>query len=344
MLNARIGSAVLNVERVCLDGNEATAFDHSFPPGEMTVVLGGNLSGKTNLCRLLAGLPTQACGDVSFNEQRLTHLPPQQRSVAVVFQAFVNYPNWTVAQNIASPMVAQGLSQDEQEQKIGALAQPLGIGDLLDRTPDELSGGQQQRLAIARALAQQADVLVLDEPLVNLDYKLREALIVELKALLTETRATVIYTSSDPRDAFALGDQVLLLEQNQKLQSGTPLEVYQHPSNLPAAHLMSDPGVNSVPMSENTSPDTCYAVRPEHIRLAAEPAPKSGTELHFDMRVDSVERSGDETFLHGTVCDPQHPEVLEHWVVRRSGMHPVNVDQVVALYVRRDDLLTLAVD
>jgi len=335
---------VLNVERVCLDGNEATAFDHSFPPGEMTVVLGGNLSGKTNLCRLLAGLPTQACGDVSFNKQRLTHLPPQQRSVAVVFQAFVNYPNWTVAQNIASPMIAQGLSREVQEQKTRTLAQTLGIGDFLDRNPDELSGGQQQRLAIARALAQQADVLVLDEPLVNLDYKLREALILELKTLLAETRSTVIYTSSDPRDAFALGDQVLLLQQNQKLQSGTPLQVYQYPSSLPAAHLMSDPGVNPVPTPEHTRPGESHAARPEHIRLGTETAEQSGTELRFDMQVDSVERSGDETFLHGKVCDPQRPEATEHWVVRRSGMHSVEAGQVVALYVRRDDILTLAVD
>ena len=153
---------MFRVDRVCLDCNEATAFDYSFAPGEMTVVLGGNLSGKTNLCRLLAGLPTRACGDVSYKEQRLTDLPPQQRSVAVVFQAFVNYPNWTVAQNIASPLIAQGLSREVQEQKIRSLAQTLGIGDFLDRNPEELSGGQQQRLAIARALAQQADVLVLD--------------------------------------------------------------------------------------------------------------------------------------------------------------------------------------
>ena len=295
------------------------------------------------MCRLLAGLPTQACGDVSYNEQPLSHLPPQQRSVAVVFQAFVNYPNWTVAQNIASPMIAQGLSREVQEQKIRTLAQTLGIGDFLDRHPDELSGGQQQRLAIARALAQQADVLVLDEPLVNLDYKLREALIVELKALLAETRSTVIYTSSDPRDAFALGDQVLLLEQNQKLQSGTPLQVYQHPSNLAAAQLMSDPGVNSLPASQLTEHGERRAVRPEHIRLGAETVPQSDAELRFDMQVDSVERSGDETFLHGNVRDPQRPEATEHWVVRRSGMHPVDAGQVVALYVRCDDILTLAV-
>lgn len=343
-LIARTGFAVLSVERVCLDGNEATAFDHAFTPGEMTVVLGGNLSGKTNLCRLLAGLPTQACGDVSYNAQPLTRLPPQRRSVAVVFQAFVNYPNWTVAQNIASPMIAQGLAREEQEQRIHTLAQTLGIGDFLDRSPDELSGGQQQRLAIARALAQQADVLVLDEPLVNLDYKLREALILELKALLSETQATVIYTSSDPRDAFALGDQVLLLKQNQKLQAGTPLQVYQHPANLAAAHLMSDPGVNRLPLIKQDDAGTCRAVRPEHIRLGSEPPPPADVELNFDMQVDSVERSGDETFLHGTVFDPQYPGATEHWVVRRPGMHSVDVGQVLALYVRHDDILTLVED
>ena len=335
---------MLRMDRACLDGDEATAFDHSFAPGEMTVVLGGNLSGKTNLCRLLAGLPTQAHGDVSYDEQPWSHLPPQQRSVAAVFQAFVNYPNWTVAQNIASPLIARGLTPEVQEQKICALAQSLGIGDLLERNPDELSGGQQQRLAIARALAQQADVLVLDEPLVNLDYKLREALVVELKTLLAETRATVIYTSSDPRDAFALGDQVLLLERNQKLQSGTPLQVYQNPSNLAAAHLMSDPGVNLLPASEHTERGERRAVRPEHVRLGAETAPQSDTELRFDMQVHSVERSGDETFLHGNVCDPQSPQAMEHWVVRRLGMQPVDAGQAVALYVRCADILTLAVE
>jgi len=343
-LITRTGFAVLRVDRVCLNGDEAAAFDHAFTPGEMTVVLGGNLSGKTNLCRLLAGLPTQACGDVSYNERSLTPLPPQQRSVAVVFQAFVNYPNWTVAQNIASPMIAQGLTREVQEQKIHALAQTLGIGDFLDRSPDELSGGQQQRLAIARALAQQADVLVLDEPLVNLDYKLREALILELKTLLSETRATVIYTSSDPRDAFALGDQVLLLEQHQKVQAGSPLQVYRHPANLAAAQLMSDPGVNRLPRVQGEQVGECRAVRPEHIRLGSEAPPPADAELNFDMQVDSVERSGDETFLHGRVCNPQHPETTEHWVVRRSGMHAVEVGQVIALHVRRDDILTLVVD
>jgi ABC-type sugar transport system ATPase subunit len=154
----------------------------------------------------------------------------------------------------------------------------------------------------------------------------------------------VIYTSSDPRDAFALGDQVLLLEQNRKLQAGTPLQVYQHPANLAAAHLMSDPGVNRLPLIKQDDGATCRAVRPEHIRLGSEPPPSADTELNIDMRVDSVERSGDETFLHGTVFDPQYPGATEHWVVRRPGMHSVDVGQVLALYVRHDDILTLVED
>ena len=190
----RTGIAVLRVDRVCLNGDEAAAFDHAFTPGEMTVVLGGNLSGKTNLCRLLAGLPTQACGDVSYNERSLTPLPPQQRSVAVVFQAFVNYPNWTVAQNIASPMIAQGLTREVQEQKIHALAQTLGIGDFLDRSPDELSGGQQQRLAIARALLNEPPLIIADEPTGNLDPETTTGILQLLHELVRKDRTVIMAT------------------------------------------------------------------------------------------------------------------------------------------------------
>ena len=226
--------SALSVKNVRLSHEATRGFDHGFAAGELTVVLGGNQSGKTNLCRLLAGLPTQASGEVWCQERDWTPLSPQKRSVAVVFQAFVNYPNWTVAQNIASPLIAQQLDAPERKRIVASLAQTLGITELLQRLPSELSGGQQQRLAIARALAQRADVLVLDEPLVNLDYKLREALVLELKTLLAETGATVIYTSTDPRDAFALGDRVLLLHEQSMLQSGTPLDLYRSPKCLAA--------------------------------------------------------------------------------------------------------------
>ena len=210
--------------------------------------------------------------------------------------------------------------------------------------PSELSGGQQQRVAIARALAQQADVLVLDEPLVNLDYKLREALVLELKTLLAETGATVIYTSTDPRDAFALGDQVLLLHKQSVLQSGTPLALYRSPKCLAAARLMSDPGVNLLPGPNFNGSEQCSAIRPEHVLLPGEAVQDCADTVSFHMRVDSIERSGDETFLHGRVSKDGELQDEQHWVVRRPGMHSVSVGQMLELNVLGDDILNLALE
>ena len=148
----------------------AQRFDQEFAAGAITVVLGGNDAGKTKLCRLIAGLPSEADGQVLLDGMDLGTQPLRQRPVAMVYQAFVNYPNLTVAQNIGSP-----LGKNADPDRVQELAETLQIAPLLQRFPHELSGGQQQRVAIARALAKRARVLVLDEPLVNLDFKLREA-------------------------------------------------------------------------------------------------------------------------------------------------------------------------
>ena len=171
---------------------------------EITVFFGENRAGKTDLCRFIAGLPSPASGSVHLNGEAITEIPVRQRSVAYVTQAFVNYPNLTVAQNIAVPMPTRNAD------RVREIAGTLQIDDFLTRFPHELSGGQQQRLAIARALASDADVLVMDEPLVNLDFKLREALTVELRSLLAEQSTVVVYTSSDKRDAFSMADELVL--------------------------------------------------------------------------------------------------------------------------------------
>ena len=314
---------------------DAEAFEHEFASGTLNVVLGRNRSGKTNLCRLIAGLNCSATGDVNLDGEMISDLRPQARSVAVVFQAFVNYPNWTVAQNIASPMRAQGVARRDRDVRVRQLAEILGLEDLLQRLPNELSGGQQQRVAIARALAQQARVLLLDEPLVNLDYKLREALVLELQGLLQQTDTTVIYTTTDPKDTFALGDEVLLLDDHCKLQSGAPLEVYQRPVGFVAADLMSDPGVNAF-----VTPVTLVAavrhaaVRPEHVHLNTAAL---GNECStFDMQVQGQETSGDETFIHGIVDG-------NRWVIRRPGMVSVTPGQHLSVSVRTDDILRFGV-
>ncbi len=284
----------------------AGAFAHSFAPGEITVVLGANQSGKTDLCRLIAGLNTRARGRVLLDGNDLTGVPTRRRPVSMVYQAFVNYPNLTVAQNIASPLRAQGRQGREIEAAVAELAARLGIDRLLSRYPHELSGGQQQRLAIARALAKQARVLLLDEPLVNLDFKLREALEIDLRELLQATATVVIYTSSDPRDAFGLADQLLLLDDGCKLQAGTPMQVYTTPVNARAMELLAEPGVNFF----HHQGARC-GLRPEHVKVGGASAVPGA--LRFELRVTACETNGDESFIHGRMADFE-------WVVRSSGM------------------------
>ncbi len=294
-------------------------FAHTFAAGEISVVLGANQSGKTDLCRLIAGLPTRASGAVAIDGEAVV-AGPRRRPVAMVYQAFINYPNLTVAENIASPLKARRQPRAEIDAAVEALAAKLGLEGLLGRRPAELSGGQQQRLAIARALAKDARVLLLDEPLVNLDFKLREALQSELRSLLKASATVVIYTTSDPRDAFALGDEVMLLAAGEKLQAGVPIEVYTNPSSLAAMQLLSDPGVNLFERDGHT-----HAVRPEHLRVDVD------GELSFDLAVTANETNGDESFVHGLVNERE-------WVVRTRGMLEALPGEVLRVSVRADDI------
>ena len=165
-------------------------------PGSLTVLLGHTLAGKTSLLRIIAGLDRPTFGRISLAGKDITRTTVRQRSVAMVYQQFVNYPSFTVRQNIASPLRLMRASNIDE--RVQALAERLRIAPYLDRLPGQLSGGQQQRVAIARALAKGADFLLLDEPLVNLDYKLREQLRAELRAIFTERDMTVLYATSEP--------------------------------------------------------------------------------------------------------------------------------------------------
>ena len=315
---------MLDVIDISFGADRGAPFSHSFPAGRTTVVLGANRSGKTDLSRLVAGLNTVASGRVVLDGRDLAGVRPQHRPVSLVYQAFVNYPNLSVFDNIASPLRARRLAEAETKTRVGVLTDMLSIAELLERFPHELSGGQQQRVAIARALAKDARVLLLDEPLVNLDFKLREALEVELRELLKATETVVIYTSSDPRDAFALGDEVLLLRDGAKLQSGVPVEVYRNPKSLAAMELLAEPGVNRF----NLDGHNC-ALRPEHIAIGT--PDQADERIEFAMQVVACETSGDESFVHGRVLD-------EDWVVRCHGMRNVKPGAELALSARSADV------
>ena len=299
---------------------DTTPFAHAFPAGAITVVLGANRSGKTNLCRLIAGLPSLAQGKVRFGDESLDGVRPGERGVGMVYQAFVNYPNLTVAQNIASPLHDK-LPTNQIQSEVTLTASKLQIDGLLDRYPHELSGGQQQRVAIARALIGKPRVLLLDEPLVNLDFKLREALQEELRDILARTETTVVYTSTDPKEVFALADEVLLLDEGENLQAGSPLQVYGQPESLAAMNLMSDPGTNQLEQA-----DGIIALRPEHLRLG-----KQDGARNFQMQVLSYETNGDESFIHGLVQG-------QRWVLRQPGMHRVELDTLVDIHIPTAEL------
>ena len=270
--------------------------------GQLAVVLGRNHSGKTRLARTVAGLDAPLGGRLLLDGQDITCTHPGARSVALVYQAFVNYPNLTVAQNIASPLRARG---EYSAARVAALAASLGLSDTLSRRPEQLSGGQQQRVAIARALAKDPRVLVLDEPLVNLDFKLRESFALELRELMREHGTAALYTTTDPREAFSLADVVLLLDDHQLVQVGSPLELYLNPVNAIAADLMSDPGVNRWHQD-----GVVHAVRPEQLSLR----PTAPSDKEFAVTLLGIETNGQETFLH------VRPDADEHWVARVEGL------------------------
>ncbi len=325
---------------------ESVPVQLEFAAGQIAVVLGRNNSGKTNLLRLLAGLPTIARGDILLDGESLNAVPTGRRPMGFVFQAFVNYPQWTVRRNIESPLVARGVARVQRQSRVAQIAQTLQIEELLERLPTELSGGQQQRLAIGRALASDARVLLLDEPFVNLDFRLRERLTSELGELLRETNTTALFTSSDCRDAFALGDSVVLLDQQQILQAGEPLAVYQNPSTLAAADLFSEPGVNWVSSSTGSEANSeankgsnLEVVRPEHLVLEREQlASDCAAPLRYRVHVDAIETNGSHTFVQGGLLTSKPARTSEVWVAKLAGMPDLTP------HLRDDNTLEFFVD
>jgi len=288
-----------------------------FPRGSLNVLLGPTLSGKTTLMRLMAGLDQPTAGRIRFDGADVTGVPVQKRSVAMVYQQFINYPNLTVYENIASPMRIKGLSQGEIDRAVRDAAALTKLTPYLDRKPLELSGGQQQRTALARALVKRAALVLLDEPLANLDYKLREEMREELPRLFAETGAIFVYATTEPTEALLLGGHTATLSEGRVTQFGPTLEVYRNPRDLLTAQTFSDPPINvlgavkrgasfhadgglAFPASaaQGRLADGRYriGIRPHHLELAR--AGETAGLAAFDARVALSEVTGSETFLH----------------------------------------------
>ena len=213
--------------------------------GTFNILLGSTLAGKTTLMQLMAGIQTPTSGSILNDGKDVTGVPVQKRNVSMVYQQFINYPNFTVYENIASPLRVAGLEKTAIDKRVRSAADLLGLTPMLDRRPTELSGGQQQRTAIARAIVKDSDLILLDEPLANLDYKLREEMRDELPKLLIGRQRMVVYATTEPTEALLFGGNTATLYEGQVTQFGQTSRIYRRPSDLTSAKVFSDPPLNT---------------------------------------------------------------------------------------------------
>lgn len=331
-------------------GNEVHIDDVSLrlQRGELTILLGPTLSGKTSLMRLMAGLDSPDCGDIRFDQRSVLGVPVQKRSVAMVYQQFINYPTLSVADNIASPLVVARVNPVEIRERVAQVAELLQLTPLLQRKPAALSGGQQQRVALARALIKQADLVLLDEPLANLDYKLREELRTELPRLFAELGSVLVYATTEPSEALILGGNTVCLHEGRAIESGPTMALYRQPRGLMAARLFSDPPLNTVavqarggqfsfpaaaapfslPAPVDREGEFILGVRPHFLQQQ-----KPGSDaIEVRARVAVTELSGSESYVHFE-CDGMP------WVALLHGIHDYAPGQEVSFYIAPQQVL-----
>lgn len=327
--------------------------DLKLVPNAVTVLLGATQAGKTTLMRVMAGLDTPSAGRLLTDGRDVTGMPVRERDIAMVYQQFINYPSMTVADNIASPLKLRkgGMDKAGIAARVDELAARLHIEPFLKRLPAELSGGQQQRVALARALAKNAPLMLLDEPLVNLDYKLREELRDELTQLFANGESTVVYATTEPTEALLLGGHTAVLDGGELLQYGPTAEIFRRPKSIRVARAFSDPPMNRIE-AERTAQGVLLAGR-VLLPLQLLPAPGStgsatsiGTagsktvtvgvranalrtqhregDVSLSGKVELAEISGSDTFVH--VATP-----VGELVAQVTGVHRFALGSTVIL-------------
>jgi glycerol transport system ATP-binding protein len=307
--------------------------------GTLSVLLGPTLSGKTSIMRLLAGLDKPTTGRVLVDGKDVTGIDVRRRSVAMVYQQFINYPSLSVYENIASPLRVQGRPREEIDKRVADAAKLLRLEPYLKRMPLQLSGGQQQRTAIARALVKGADLVLLDEPLANLDYKLREELRTELPRIFEASGAIFVYATTEPSEALLLGGDTICMWQGRVLQAGASSRVYRQPGTLRVAQVYSDPPLNIVNIEKRSGavhyPGGMQAPAVGLYASLADGAYRVGFRAHqlevgrhatgrhtFRATVTVTEITGSESFIH-----LRHDSA--NWVAVQHGVHEYEPGQAL---------------
>jgi glycerol transport system ATP-binding protein len=322
--------------------------DLTFEKNTINILLGSTLAGKTTLMQIMAGLDKPTSGEVWFDNKNVTGVAVQKRNVSMVYQEFINYPNFTVFDNIASPLKITKIKSDEIKKKVGQVAELLKLSGMLDKKPNELSGGQQQRTALARALIKDSGLILLDEPLANLDFKLREELREELPKLFENRECIVVYATTEPSDALLIGGNTATLMKGKVVEYGKTIDVYNKPKNLISAGVFSDPPINisDVKKSGDTFSllkdsvkwnaknvnlkDGKYKVgiRPHNITTYKE----GNNSVEIKGKVLISELSGSESLIHFRNANL-------NWVSLSNGIHQMNVGQEAKLYMNVDEFM-----
>jgi multiple sugar transport system ATP-binding protein len=291
--------------------------DITIADSEFVVLVGPSGCGKSTLLRMIAGLEQITGGEISIGGRVVNNVQPKERDIAMVFQNYALYPHMTVYDNMAFSLKLRGARREETERRVNAAAEILGLKQLLDRYPRQLSGGQRQRVAMGRAIVRDPQVFLFDEPLSNLDAKLRVAMRTEIKALHQRLKTTSIYVTHDQVEAMTMADRIVLMRDGVVEQIGSPLELYDRPNNIFAAGFIGSPAMNFLPgiLRRNGNnihvrmdsgvelplPATAggsdgekvvYGVRPEHLTLGND---------GFDAKVSVVEPTGADTFVFSDV-------------------------------------------
>ncbi|MDR9433632.1 MAG: ABC transporter ATP-binding protein [Spiribacter sp.] len=314
----------------------------TFERGEFNVLLGLTEAGKTTLMRIMAGLEPPSRGQIIEDDVYMTKVPVRKRSVGMVYQQFINYPSLTVYDNIASPLKLAGLSKKEIDQRVRTEAERLGIEHLIDRLPAALSGGQQQRCAMARALVRDAKLVLLDEPLVNLDYKLREGLRSEFRTLFADRDTVVVYATTEPEEALVLGGKTTVLHEGRVIQHGVTADCYRRPANTTVTQVFADPPMNLMPvriddgqikvdnlmsvpipahMQDLASGEYTFGIRPHHLFAQA-----GEHRISLKGEVEVAEIAGAVTYIHLAVNG-------RDWVIEERGVHQVHPGDAFDLYL-----------
>ena len=298
--------------------------------------------------QIMAGLDKPTNGEIWFDNKNVTGMAVQKRNVSMVYQEFINYPNFTVFDNIASPLKITGMNSEEIKKKVGEVSELLKLSEMLNKKPNELSGGQQQRTALARALVKDSGLILLDEPLANLDFKLREELREELPRLFENRECIVVYATTEPSDALLMGGNTATLMEGKIIQYGKTIDVYNKPSNLMSARVFSDPPMNISDIkkigdtfsllndsvkwksSDIKMKDGKYKVgiRPHNITTYKE----GNNSVEIKGKVLISELSGSESLIHFRNSNSD-------WVSLSNGIHQMNVGQEAKLYMNVDEFM-----